>query len=96
MLPFVISGQLHPGEIYPQRSRLKYCWHLFYQKFRCTVVDRCFMLDSVKQTNESTKLLCALILSQASALLTDEALNERTASRPAESNRNPLISGLKL
>lgn len=51
---------------------------------------------SVEQTNESTKLLCVLILSQAPALLTDEALNDMTASPPAESNRNPLISGSKL
>lgn len=53
-------------------------------------------LGGVEQTNESTELLCVLILSQTPALLTDEAVNDMTASLPAESNRNPFISGLKL
>lgn len=102
MFPFVISGQLHLGEIYPNRSRLDYCWHLSPRNSGALLLTDvlCYKsktrLGSVEQTNESTKLLHVLILSQAPAWLTEEALNDMTASPPAESNRNHLISGLKL
>lgn len=71
---FVISGQLHLGEIYPNRSRQDYCWHLSPRNSGALLLTDvlCYKsktrLGSVEQTNESTKLLRVMILSWGSCL----------------------------
>lgn len=104
LLPFVISGQLHLGEIYPKKEQAGVllaslspeiqehcCWQMSCATKAKPDWAVWKKLMSLQSSCVSWSFRRHLLCSQMRQWMID-----RTASPPAESNRNPFIWGLKL